>query len=497
MAITEVTRRALFDEIRAGEYSWAGTLDEVTFLDRLYPLSELPSTDDRFDDADGDIRQHRFANMDWEDDWVFSDARFGLATDDDTLLAFLAETVHPAVRPSRDEVLELVAMYNRHLVLDGVELVETAQISGRPVFVGRERQVATRPAFDPEDWELQWPRDIVTTELGALVAGFDDSHWLERSNLFAREAFGPRAVRYIEDLDEETRRTAFSNVANGLSTLPTVHDYGPYFEERETGVSGAAFPHESLPGEFLRLFERLREGWYFAKAIPDSQYDGFPGNDAMDAALERRTGRRGMWSGGTAIWTEPTLFTVVEVLGELVARPRSTQYEPSRAMWVYSDFDRKTGCELFRYWSNQILGRTGEPFRVAGAGPDIGRVVQFVGSYEHDFIESMTGRASGVDLDAVSHAISSYRKRNAARQDKEVAIVELAGVLEQRRKSVLEASLSKDELELFNILNRFGLRHKRDDQRLDYDEIFLDWIFLRCLSTIALVDRLLARGSPG
>lgn len=43
-----------------------------------YPLRKLPSTDRRFQNAERYIRQHRFNNHDWEDDWVSYDTRFEL-----------------------------------------------------------------------------------------------------------------------------------------------------------------------------------------------------------------------------------------------------------------------------------------------------------------------------------------------------------------------------------------------------------------------------------
>ena len=120
-----------------GGYSWYGRLDQVPFLSRIYNLSSLPSTDSRFREAASDIVQHTLNNYDWEDTWIFYDERFGLARSDESLLRFLAETVHPAIRSDRDEVTSLVTMYNSHLIHDGYELVKVREISGRPIFEGR------------------------------------------------------------------------------------------------------------------------------------------------------------------------------------------------------------------------------------------------------------------------------------------------------------------------------------------------------------------------
>jgi hypothetical protein len=89
--VTAVTRRDIFDYIRTESGPWWGRLDEVEFLGRVYDLEALSSTDLRFKTASGDIRQHRFNNLDWDDTWVFSDSRFQLMSGpDEVLLGFLA-----------------------------------------------------------------------------------------------------------------------------------------------------------------------------------------------------------------------------------------------------------------------------------------------------------------------------------------------------------------------------------------------------------------------
>ena len=115
---------------------WWGRLTEPEFLARLYDLEALPSHDTRYETAAQDIWQHRENNVDWDNDWILRDERFELATSDDKLLRFLAETIHPEVRSSRDEVESIRAEYNRILRPDRVEIRQVSTISGRPVFAG-------------------------------------------------------------------------------------------------------------------------------------------------------------------------------------------------------------------------------------------------------------------------------------------------------------------------------------------------------------------------
>ena len=137
MAITAVTRRALFGDLAT--VNWAGDCStELEFMSRLYDLDGIPSDDPRFKNAREDFRQHRLNNADWTDDDIFRDPRFRLSSgDDEPLLRFLAETVHPEVRVDTSQCVDLVNVFNAHLKPDGWELYQADQISGRPVFKWR------------------------------------------------------------------------------------------------------------------------------------------------------------------------------------------------------------------------------------------------------------------------------------------------------------------------------------------------------------------------
>jgi len=147
--ISELTRRDIFDFIRNNRIGWAGRLTEVEFLDPLYSLGNLPSTDRRFSDFAGDIWQHRVNNSDWDDDWVLTDPRLGLESGpDEILLAFLSKMLHPTVRPYNDEARRILDTFNGYLAPDGWEIVEREHISGRPVFAARKRIASAALALD-------------------------------------------------------------------------------------------------------------------------------------------------------------------------------------------------------------------------------------------------------------------------------------------------------------------------------------------------------------
>jgi hypothetical protein len=121
--------------VPAATIRWWGRLSETGFLGRLYDLDALPSTDPRHASAREDIVQHRVANFDWDNDWVFDDPRFQLANGpDQVLLDFLAHMAHPVAQPDTDQAARLVASLNTLLAPDGWELRTGGFISGRPVY---------------------------------------------------------------------------------------------------------------------------------------------------------------------------------------------------------------------------------------------------------------------------------------------------------------------------------------------------------------------------
>ncbi len=115
---------------------WWGRLDEIGFLEPLYALDRLASTDDRFTTAREDIIQHRINNpLDWPDHWVFEYPQFRLLEGpDEIVLGFLTRSVHPEVQLDLDQSSRRVAELNRLLGPDGWTLRPFEFISGRPIY---------------------------------------------------------------------------------------------------------------------------------------------------------------------------------------------------------------------------------------------------------------------------------------------------------------------------------------------------------------------------
>jgi len=156
--ITEPTRRNIADELVLRNMTPNGRLDEVAFFSRVFNLNDLPTTDYRanqFPDMAADLWQHRVRNpTDWPDDWWVTDDRLDLLhVSDETFLRFLAEIVHPIVRPETAEREPYLDVFNRHLAPEGWEVGVVGQVGAHLVYGGR-RLDGVPPAVAGEAREL-------------------------------------------------------------------------------------------------------------------------------------------------------------------------------------------------------------------------------------------------------------------------------------------------------------------------------------------------------
>jgi hypothetical protein len=196
-------------------------------------------------------------------------------------------------------------------------------------------------------------------------------------------------------------------------------------------------------------------------------------------------------------WAEDLFFDVIEALHDMVARPRWRGWHEFDQHWDYQDFARAPGQAVYRWKVNELLARSEVPLELAADGEDMGRLVHAAGDDRDELVEQALRTPNPGDRDAVSHAVALFRNRDADRENKRSAVLALHRVLEVRRSLIKAELMSKDSGALFDIANNFDLRHRRADQRTDYDPAFLDWIFWWYLATLELTDQLLARRDDG
>ncbi len=357
--------------------------------------------------------------------------------------------------------------------------------------------------FDGADWRLSWPRELFVEEGTRLLANgrlrgpgagvLQTVNWAEEAELLLEEAFAGQ-----EPLQEFRRSPRYSFLAELLKHADELREEvarRPYWPKRQQALPGAertgAAP--AMDG-FVQVVAALEERGYFDQTFPRGCVDDLSSEEVdASAILEGHLGIGKLWplSESRPNWDEDSFFGLIEVLHDLVARPRRRWWHDYGAEWHYSDFARQPGRLLYRWRVNRLLEASTIPYRLASSGEDEGRLVSVPSDQARaELLETMAILGAN---DPVGHAVSLFRSRDASVQSRRSAVVSLAGVLEERRSLLRSELLSEDERALFGIANRFGIRHQRADQRADYDPAFLDWLFWWYLATVELTDQLLAR----
>jgi hypothetical protein len=143
----------------------------------MFDLESMPSYDDRFPNAAGDLWQHRVNNNDWEDDWIFDDDRFNLLNcDDSKFLDFICEMIHPLVRANTSEVNKILQIFNDNLVDDNFEIVEKTRISDKPIFVGRIK-INGKDSIEKKGREIKkiLNADYVSQQINLMESSIENS----------------------------------------------------------------------------------------------------------------------------------------------------------------------------------------------------------------------------------------------------------------------------------------------------------------------------------
>ncbi|MCC8251604.1 hypothetical protein [Saccharothrix luteola] len=247
--------------------------------------------------------------------------------------------------------------------------------------------------------------------------------------------------------------------------------------------------------QFVALVNELDARGYFEKSF---------GKDCVDDSreihpseiIERESGARTAWPLDSDQLTqdEDLFFVLVEVLHDLAARPQTREMHPYAGCgWHHGQYSVETGGAVYRWRVNRLLERSDVHLRLADDGEDVGRLVAMTDDARTELMHSTLDRQEGEVTDQLRHAIALFRARGADKHQKRSAVVVLCNVLEERRKLIRDELLGKDEDALFQIANKFNLRHQNEAQRADYDPAFLDWIFWWYLATIELTDRIAAR----
>lgn len=193
-------------------------------------------------------------------------------------------------------------------------------------------------------------------------------------------------------------------------------------------------------------------------------------------------------------YSEDNIFDLLEFFYDHISKPIDGPYHSyNNCGYHYNTFDKAAGQDDFRTEVNKFLRDYGDGWELSPNGEMLsvgqpGLHHLFDAKVPSDDTYNITSR--------IAAAISKFRRHRSSVEDRNDAVRDLAAVLEYLRPEAHRLLTKKDESDLFDLANRFGIRHHNEKQQTDYDhDIWLSWVFYYYLSTIHALLRIIERNS--
>lgn len=263
---------------------------------------------------------------------------------------------------------------------------------------------------------------------------------------------------------------------------------------RRQGITPALTRRQAVD-LYVALLEEFRrkdylDEWFGFECVDSGDVPGRAGEDRA-AFVTRRTFRDDLWpvEAQSVLWDEAAFLTAVEFFYDHISQgTEGYQHSYNGCGMHWSAFDaeparaeylQEVNALLSSYGDGFVLLRTGEVVRTDPAGLD------------SLFAAKLPAEGQPYD-DRVSAAIRKFRARASSVDDRRDAVRDLADVLEYLRPQLRHVLTKKDDATIFEIANRFAIRHMNPEQLGDYTKpVWLSWMFYFYLATIHAVTRLM------
>ncbi|WP_294960389.1 hypothetical protein [Sulfurimonas sp.] len=268
------------------------------------------------------------------------------------------------------------------------------------------------------------------------------------------------------------------------------HKY--YSQRAGTNPNLNGLPIEDTVELFSRVYLQLEIDGYFDEAfgfwcVDADHMEGNVKDIELEILLTIR--KKNLWpiSEYVSSYTEDDFLDVIEFLYQYVSKPiDGTMHSYNECGMHWETFNKKNGQNLFREKINTVLEHYKNKFELSQNGEVLHKPEE---GFEQIFNADVPSKDSNI-VGRINAATTNFRRHGSSLDDRRQAVRDLADVLEYLRPQVQELLTNKDENDLFNIANNFGIRHHNDKQKTTYDAaIWLSWMFYFYLSTIHVVLR--------
>ena len=268
------------------------------------------------------------------------------------------------------------------------------------------------------------------------------------------------------------------------------HKY--YSQRAGTNPNSAGLELDDIVDLFKRTFSQFETDGYFDEAfgywcVDADLIDGNVRDIELEILLTVR--KKDLWpiSQFGQFYSEDDFLDVIEFLYQYVSKPiDGTMHSYNGCGMHWETFNKHEGQKAFRVKVNGVLDHYKNKFELSPNGEVLQKPQE---GFEQIFDADIPSKDQNV-VSRINAATTNFRRHGSSLDDRRLAVRDLADVLEYLKPLVQELLTNKDEKDLFNIANNFGIRHHNDKQKTTYDgAIWLSWMFYFYLSTIHVVLR--------
>ena len=231
---------------------------------------------------------------------------------------------------------------------------------------------------------------------------------------------------------------------------------------------------------FMVSYDKLDEDGYFQKyfgyyCVDQGDVKGELGID-INSMIFLGIKKNGLWPLRTKFedYTEDDLFDMIEFMHDHCSKPISGYYHQySNCGHHYDIFNDNEGQKHYRDTINYILRDFKEGFEISEAGEILELPYNNIAPLLQADIPSSDSENITKKIDL---AVLKFRRHKSTLDDRRDALRELADVLEYLKPDIKKVLASKDESDLFNIANNFGIRHHNVKQKVEMLRKVVDYI---------------------
>lgn len=286
------------------------------------------------------------------------------------------------------------------------------------------------------------------------------------------------------------------NISENLCRFKEAREYFRIYVDKETNMNKKLYYSERKNGSVAKVTITLKELIDYVSEV----YEHFKEKGGLNNLPQEESGESVLLSieyfnkksvlpfNKFKEYSEEEVFDLIELFYDQLEEYESPRHYYSSGQQVPSifidedEFSKDFLKLVYRIKINKIISNYGSGYELTTEG--------YVRDLISNGLELLVDSEQGVIADEdstkkIKDAKNLFHSHKSDDVEKWAAITLLGGVLEQIQKTSKLNLYKKDENELFEVLNRFNIRHNRPDQMSNYDkEIFYPWIFYNLLSAL-------------